>query len=158
MARTTAQDVASFFVRHRHEHGDTITNLHLQKFLYYAQAWFLAIYEEKLFDDRIEAWIHGPVQPGQYGRFKHNGWSPIADNIESVHLGPQVAAHLEEVLDVYGDYSAWDLERMTHAESPWLEARNGLPDDVSSSEIIRPESMRRYFYGRLQAQQEGDRS
>lgn len=58
-----ALDVAKYFLflaRNR-EAGDTISNLKIQKMLYYAQGYSLALFNKPLFDDRIEAWKHGPV-------------------------------------------------------------------------------------------------
>lgn len=144
-------DVASFFVRFRSEHGDTTTNLHLQKYLYYAQGWFLAIYDgEPLFDEQLEAWVHGPVQPETYEKFKEFRWNPITREIEYPQIDTNIRAYLEEVQKAYGHFSAWDLERMSHAEDPWTEARGGLPDDAPSNSVIPHESMRRYFRGRLE--------
>lgn len=159
MAKATAYDVASFLVRFRTEHGDTITNLHLQKYLYYAQGWFLAFSGgEPLFDERLEAWVHGPAQPGVYGRFKHYRWNPITEAIDPPALGSDVETHLEEVLNAYGHFSAWDLERMSHVEAPWIEARAGLADDAPSSNVISHESMRRYFVGRLEKHGEAEKA
>ncbi|OQY42717.1 MAG: hypothetical protein B6240_13665 [Desulfobacteraceae bacterium 4572_87] len=43
------------------EAGDLISNLKLQKLVYYAQGFYLALYDEPLFNEPIEAWTHGPV-------------------------------------------------------------------------------------------------
>jgi uncharacterized phage-associated protein len=56
-----------------------------------------------------------------------------------------LAAHLEEVLSVYGSMDAVALERMTHAEPPWQIERAGLPPDVPSRNIISNQSMRHYY-------------
>lgn len=51
-------------------HGN-ITHSKLQKLLYYCQAWHYTIFNEVLFDERIEAWAHGPVVPSQFSRFNN---------------------------------------------------------------------------------------
>ena len=66
MAISNAQDVANFFIGRFQEAQDPVTNLKLQKLLYYAQGWYLAFFDEPLFDERIEAWLHGPVVPPIY--------------------------------------------------------------------------------------------
>jgi uncharacterized phage-associated protein len=130
--------------------GDPITNLKLQKLLYYAQGWILALADRPLFDDRIEAWPHGPVVPPVYGEFKKWQWNPIAENPGVPELlAPNIIAHLDEIMQVYGVLTAFHLERLTHKEEPWLEARKGLAPDAPCNEIIKPESMRRYFKAQL---------
>jgi uncharacterized phage-associated protein len=60
---TTAQEVANYFIRRAHDSGEFISNLKLQKLLYYSQAWHLAIFDRRLFPERFQAWVHGPVIP-----------------------------------------------------------------------------------------------
>ncbi len=151
---SNVQDVADFFVWFCHDTGDFVSNLELQKYLYYAQGWYFAFYGKPLFTERIEAWVHGPVHPGTYRRFKHNSFQPIADEIEQPKLSKRVRKHLVDVYSAYDKFSAWDLERMAHAEDPWREARGDLPEDEPSRAVIPRESMRRYFSGRLRAQEE----
>ena len=70
-------DIADYFVRLANETGDYISNLKLQKLVYYAQAWYLAISDEALFEEDFEAWVHGPVIPELYQEYKSFGWRPI---------------------------------------------------------------------------------
>lgn len=156
MAVTTAWKVADFFVWFCHDHEDFISNLELQKYLYYAQGWYLALYDRPLFNEPLQAWVHGPAHAATYGRFKHNGWQPIGDAIDEPRLPRRVREHLVEVYSAYGKFSGWDLERMTHAEDPWREARGNLPEDESCQAVISRESMRRYFSGRLKTQESAE--
>jgi uncharacterized phage-associated protein len=55
MPITTPDAVADYFLWSARECGDLLTNLRLQKLVYYAQAWFLALYDEPLFDGEFEA-------------------------------------------------------------------------------------------------------
>jgi uncharacterized phage-associated protein len=150
MAETDASRVADYFISFSREHGDPISNLKLQKLLYYAQAWFLAIHGRPLFDERIEAWVHGPAVPPVYGRFKDWTWQPIAAEVSPpADLPPEIVAHLKEVMDTYGVLSAYELERMTHSEDPWKDARLGLPPDEASTVAIPAEAMARFYHSRL---------
>ena len=149
MAGTSAQTVANHFVE-LHRAGDGISNLKLQKLLYYAQAWHLALYDEPLFRDRIEAWVHGPVVPPVFGAFKHNGWQPIYSTVGSAVLPDRFEPHLTEVVKVYGGFTATELERMTHQESPWKEARGGIPNHRPSQAVITHAAMQRFYGSRLQ--------
>jgi uncharacterized phage-associated protein len=102
-------EVADYLIAFSHEHGDPVSNLKLQKLLYYAQAWQLALYDEPLFNDRIEAWVHGPVVPSVYRQYKEWAWMPIQHDPQPPALDSGVQAHLDEVMDVYGSMSAYQL-------------------------------------------------
>lgn len=145
MSKTTANDVADFLLYFAHDHGDTLTNLKLQKLAYYAQAWFLALNNEELFNDEFEAWVHGPVCVTLYHRFKRARWNPITENPEKPNLDEDICNHLQEVFSVFGKYSAFDLEQMTHSEDPWIHARGHLALDEASRSIIPKESMLQFY-------------
>ena len=77
MAR--AEHVARYFLWLSVESEPTpLTQLHLHKLLYYAQGWSLAAWGERLFDEAIQAWRHGPVVPSVYPSFADYGSSAIA--------------------------------------------------------------------------------
>lgn len=107
----------------------------LQKLLYYAYSWTLTLTNEsiddlrnKLFEENFEAWVHGPVIPEVYQRFKHYGYADIVlDEVHNVKFDEDIENILNQVWDVYGGYSGNELESITHQEKPWLIARNGLP-------------------------------
>lgn len=142
---TTASQIARYIVAHSQEVGDPVTNLKLQKLLYYVQGWNLGVNEAPAFPERLEAWVHGPVQPAVYGQYKHYRWNPIADEVAKPELPCDVEEIVKEVLEVYGADSGWELERRTHLEPPWLEARGDLPKDQESNRVISQDSMKRYF-------------
>jgi uncharacterized phage-associated protein len=127
-----------------------VTNLKLQKLMYYAQAWRLVFTGEPLFLESIEAWVHGPVVPSIFRRFRDYRWRPIdceVDPCESV----DIRRHIESVLNAYDRFDATQLERLTHCESPWIEARKGLDPDMSSRNVISHSAMRDYYSSRLAA-------
>lgn len=150
---TTASEVAECIIHFCAEHGDSVTNLKLQKLLYYCQAWYLAIHGEPLFKDSFEAWVHGPAIPHVYGDYKKHGFDPIPNAVKSKtkckDIPRSVMDHVAEVLKVYSRYSGYDLERLTHEEEPWIKARKGLPRDASSHNKISNEDMKRFYGARL---------
>lgn len=145
MAETTPQAVADYILRFAPAHGDFVTNLKLQKLAYYAQAWYLALYNKPLFDEEIQAWTHGPVIPSLYARYKAYGWQPIPPSEEMAELPQAVTEHLDEVLKVYAGLSAYQLECLTHQEMPWRAARKNIPSDAPSAAIISKEDMRKFY-------------
>jgi len=151
MAVATTNEVADWFIRFAHEVGDPITNLRLQKLMYYAQAWYLALNGEQLIPDAFEAWVHGPALPAVWERFSGYRWSPISEEVPEHRLPEQVESHLREIMEVYGGLMAWDLERMAHGEDPWRYAREGLPPDEESTNVISEERMKRFYAMRAAA-------
>lgn len=103
--------------------GDGISNLKLQKLVYYAQGFYGAVFGKPLFDEEISAWTHGPVVADLYRDYKQYGRNPIPSvsefNINS--LTKDEFELVEEVFEVFGQYSAWKLRNMTHEESPWID-------------------------------------
>ena len=120
------QEVANYFLNKLDiETEDCISNLKLQKLVYYAQGFVMAIKDKKLFNEPIEAWEHGPVVRVLYNKYKANGKSGImrTEGLEYPHLEqyPEIMEILDEVYQVYGQFSAWRLRDMTHDETPWLK-------------------------------------
>lgn len=119
-----ALDIAKYFLKKQEGREEEITHMKLQKLLYYAQGFHLALFDQPLFDDPIEAWPYGPVVRNVYNEYsKHSDRVIPAPAIFEAQLyTEQCAGLLDEVYDVYGQYSAWKLSDMTHAEPPWNEA------------------------------------
>jgi len=121
----------------------------LQKLLYYAQGWNLAVRQETLFPDDIEAWRYGPVVPPIYRRFKRYGSDIIPRNaIITVPENVLAKASLKLIDDViakYGDMSAGDLMRQTHDEPPWSETWGSGSPGESGNAVIEIDLIYRYF-------------
>lgn len=159
MGRTSAKTAAEWLIAAHHQSGDPISNLRLQKILYYVQAWHLALRDQALFDEDFQAWIHGPVVPSLYQDYKAFGSGSIApppidmDGDEPKFKFPALeqaaAEHINDVLKAYGDLSTWQLEQLTHHEQPWLDARGTLPVDAPCRNVISKESMRVFYKGQL---------
>lgn len=147
----TCFDIAEYFIWLANETGSFISNLKLQKLVYYAQAWHLALFNEPLFQEDFQAWVHGPVIPDLYHRYKQFSWRPI-DEEASPNFPEDILVFLEEVADEYFACDAYALEQMTHVEDPWLRAREGLPMDAPSNEVIRKEWMKEYYGSRVEVE------
>lgn len=142
----SASDVAKYIINAFHEKEDLITNLKLQKLLYYVQGWHLGLYNKAIFEEELQAWVHGPVSPNVYQQYKSYKWNPISEEIKDIYEFPlPIRKHINEVLDVYGMDTAWELERRTHLEDPWKFARGAIPLDAESEAKITKDSMRLFF-------------
>lgn len=146
----TASDVAEFFLAKANAVGEPITNLKLQKLVYYAQAWFLANKNKPLFEDDFEAWVHGPVQPSLYHVYKERGSAPIVTDLDikdvSEKFDDETFEFLNEVAEVYMPHGAYQLELMTHKEKPWIDARGSCEPDEKCNTVISKSAMEE-FYG-----------
>lgn len=136
----SAQDIADYFLALvDRDEGELLSNLKLQKLLYYAQGFYLALYDKPLFEDRIEAWTHGPVVPVVYHNYKKYGSDalPFPENFYIDKYDSETKNLLNEIYDSYGQYSAVYLRNLTHQEAPWINTDEG-------SEISL-EKMKNYF-------------
>lgn len=122
-----------------------ITPLKLQKLLYYAQAWSLVFRKKLLFSEEIEAWVHGPVVPSVYRRFKHYGFNNIANPSVKIELEEDTVRILDLVLNSYGTKSGKFLEYLSHSEYPWIQARKGLQSNHLSQRRISLQDMMNYY-------------
>ena len=116
----------------------------LHKLVYYVQAWSLAWHKRPAFEERIEAWKHGPVAPSLQAEMGYRASDSI---LRADPLSPEEAAHVDRVLVYYGHMSADHLIKLTHEEAPWCNARAGLAPTEPSSNEITTEAMQS-FYGR----------
>ena len=141
------QQVADYFLRVVEvEAGDVMTNLRLQKLVYYAQAWHLAITSRALFQEEIGAWVHGPVTPSLYFKYREAGGSALdAPEAWSINLSKESIGVLSEVWGTYSQYSAKRLEQITHSEDPWIDARAGYAPGDRCNVVIAKEAMRGYW-------------
>ena len=148
----TVLPVAYYFLKRAAAENVSITNLKLQKLVYYAGVWYFTIFGKKLFNDRIEAWIHGPAIPRLYGHFKGFGFNPILiEDIESKKLSFDSGQEklLDNIWNIYGKYDAAYLEALTHSESPWQEARKDLDPGMPSRRTIDLEKAKIFYAARL---------
>lgn len=135
----TSQEIANWFLSQA-----SMSPKKLQKMLYYAYSWVLTLtndssdcIENRLFKDNFEAWAHGPVLMDIYQEYKDNGYNNISKYEGNVvELPDEIDDILNQVMEVYGKYTADQLESITHQESPWINARHGLSPLESSNNII----------------------
>lgn len=143
--RYSIGDIAKYFLS-----KSSMTPKKLQKILYFSYSWYLAIMNDnkehltiKLFENNFEAWIHGPVDSSIYSEYKKYGADriPKLDGITN-NIQEEDMEILDEVWDVYGKYTANQLESISHQHDPWRITREtndcssfdwcnaSIPDDI----------------------------
>lgn len=141
----TCHNVADYFLAQQDEDsGDTISNLKLQKLVYYAQGFHLAIFDAPLFQEKIEAWTHGPVVPDLYHNFKKygSGSIPPCNNLDLSIFDDPTKSLLDEVYNIFNQFSGWALRNMTHEEAPWK-------NHEADASVIPLEEMKTFFKTRI---------
>lgn len=129
--------------------GEAMTQLSLQKMLYFSQGWHLAIRSESLFTEEVRAWRHGPVVREIYSRFRHYGDREIGEEAMLTQpdaiLSKATMEFLDRIWDSYSGYTAPQLVGLTHREGPWKTVRGPLGKDADSDDPIPEELMIEYF-------------
>ncbi|BAY47749.1 putative prophage protein [Scytonema sp. HK-05] len=146
-------NAARYFIVRAYEDGieAQMTNMKVQKLLYYSQSLHLALYNQPLFEEEIQAWRYGPVCPPAYrfySEFEANQL-PIPSKEFLLQIPDQKKELLEEVWEYFGGYHAYLLSDMTHVEFPWKKARKGLPPEASSTEPILLKDMKALGHQKL---------
>ena len=141
-----ALDVAAFLL----EQLGGMSAMKLQKLVYYAQAWSLALHKRPLFQQEIQAWSYGPVIPELYATHRRQfvvtrediGGAGNASEVKADTLALTVVGH---VVRSYGQKDGVQLSDLTHAEDPWRFARARVPELSRSQAIITHEAMQRFY-------------
>lgn len=134
-------EIANWFLN-----KSTMTQKKLQKLCYYAQAWCYALRGYRLIDSDFQAWVHGPVSPVLYEKFKGFGYDAIKISGQYIcHIEAEDVNLLEDVWETYGNQTGNALEALTHREIPWIEARKGYSENERCTVVISPESMSKYY-------------
>lgn len=138
-----------------------VTNLALQKLMYFMHGWLLASEGRPLVRGGFQAWEHGPVSKAVYGAFKGSGDQPITTRAKVIEYatGMERAARAEfaareldlmrAVLAAYGHLHPFELSNRTHEPgSPWHRVWTStevVPGMQIADELIREHFMDRRF-------------
>ena len=129
----------------------------LQKLCYYYKAWGLALYDEDLLPGvEFEAWVHGPVNPALYAKYRDFFWNeiPMVQDNSGVFTEQELEL-LSSIWLTYGGMTANALEAQTHVEIPWRQARLGLDEFAICTKPISNDDMKSY-YRELYENQQGE--
>ena len=150
-------DVSRYIINYSNLKDYGISNLKLQKILYFVQAYFLIQTSQPCFKDKIEAWDFGPVVPKAYCEYKQYGcgdiptvksyivfdendiWNTKRIEFEENYIDNDDKILINKVVDKFSDYSATDMVELTQHQTPWIDAI------LSQSNEIKNESIFEYF-------------
>lgn len=129
-----AEDVANYVIAYGMQIGHPVSNLQLQKILYYIQVYFLKKKGIPFFKDEIEAWQFGPVIPNVYYQYAVFGPAPITMfKTPKIDLEKEEKADLEQIVRKKAILSPWEMVADTHQKGKaWdmyykINERNVIP-------------------------------
>lgn len=141
----SVQDVADWFLNQ-----DTMTHKKLEKLIYLAYSYTLAILNQKLFDDKFYAYVHGPIVKQIYNKYQDYGLSEIG----KINIKPKFDADTEDVLEqvwqVYGKYDGIELESIVRQTMPWQKARQGISNLDGRGCKISQKDIADYFSSKIE--------
>lgn len=124
--------------------GELMSNLKLQKLLYYQQGFHLAVTDAPLFEEDVESWMYGPVVPEVYDHYSRYGSASLPVEVVDSEMSYDDEVLFNQVFEAYRDFSAIGLMNRTHTERPWIEA---VPHNRGT--VISKQSMKEFFKTQL---------
>lgn len=135
-----AIDAARYLIQRNLDAGVPITNLKLQKILYYVQGYSFRQLNSEAFSDPVYRWPYGPVVPSVYFAYNINRANEICelddlsiDSLKTLRAYDGIKNLVDAIDDACKGKSAAELVNMTHHESPWMEAADSK--EISKSSI-----------------------
>lgn len=153
-----ARAVANYFLDLSNEKEIQITNLKLQKLIFFVHGHFLADYKKPLVKNDFEAWDFGPVVKILYKNFKKFGPNPIKDKAQKFNpifrkkevvrynFPKEIEEFLEEIFSFYSRISSGQLVKMTHIEGgPWDVTKNHSQEKLNINLVIDDKLIQEHF-------------
>ncbi|RNC29834.1 MAG: hypothetical protein AWM53_00052 [Candidatus Dichloromethanomonas elyunquensis] len=104
---------------------EAMTNEKLQKLCYFAYAWYLTFFGERLFEEKFEAWENGPTCPELFEKYQLYGRMQIPrvqKRLDKIIEKKDLQEFLEAVYDAHGSLKTEELVLLTRSEEPWIKA------------------------------------
>jgi uncharacterized phage-associated protein len=154
-----ASDIAKFILSIPSPEDNDFSNMKLQKLCYYTQGLCTSMRGKPLFSERLCAWDHGPVVEVLYHQYKvHKAEAiPAVEDFDATAIDAADQKAVSDIVEHFGQFSAWGLRGMTHNEPPWAEAykrASGSEITIQSMvDFFRPQVSDEYvkrIYGQVQ--------
>lgn len=118
-----ALDVAKYIIQYSSENGNEITNLRLQKILYYIQGYFFKKFNAEAFSEYIYNWPYGPVVKDVYYEYNKFVASAITldESVLDIECSKKERELISVVIDKCFEYKPFELVNKTHQEEPWAK-------------------------------------
>lgn len=115
-----ALEIAKHIISKCFKEGVPVTNLRLQKLLYFIQLESYKVYGKQLFNNDIAAWQFGPVVPDVYYKYSVYAGMPILLQYDNLNLCNKVTNIVDDVIEKNKNIPIWKLVEITHKPNgPW---------------------------------------
>ena len=151
----TATAIANFFIEKGREEGKPVDQMKIQKLVYFAHGWYLAIAGKPLLNESVEAWRFGPVIPSLYHSLKYSGNQPIMKSIEVSGFdspsivdddSTELGLYLNRIWNLYSPLTGIQLSNMTHEEeAPWAKIAKEFGHQIPANKDIDDQLIKKYF-------------
>ena len=142
----SVQAVANAFIKIARQNKREITNIQLQKEVFFAHGWYLGIEHEPLVDETAEAWRYGPVFPSLYRDLRCYGSGAVTKALDTYDAIPEdsdIFDFLRAVYAKYSQYTPGELIDLTHRDgTPWAQCRESYNSDIPNRVIEQ-------YYGKM---------
>lgn len=116
-------DISKYIIKYCMKKKYNITNLRLQKVLYYVQGYFYRSYDQMAFSQEIVAWTYGPVVPESYYNFCSFGRDELClqenEDYDFSMISQEEKTRINQIVDKCNTFSVTELVDKTHSEEPW---------------------------------------
>lgn len=140
---STLEKVALYVLNSKYE----ITNMSLQKLLYYIEAFAELFLNRSIYESAPQAWMYGPVYRTIYDKYKEFGKNPIVVDLKdyATDIDSKLVCVIDYVMENFGIYNGTVLKEFTHAEDPWINAHSGYGKSEICEVEISHDSIKKYF-------------
>lgn len=152
----SATAIANFFIEKGMQEGKPVDQMKVQKLVYFAHGWHLAIAGKPLLNEAIEAWRFGPVIPSLYHSLKHSGNQSITKPIETAAFDSalvndgnnELVLFLNRIWSLYSPFTGIQLSNMTHEEeTPWAKIAKESNNQIPANKGIDDNLIKSFFSG-----------
>lgn len=120
-------NISKYVIKFFNDRNKNITNLKLQKILYYIQGYFYKHFDKGAFTDEIYAWTYGPVVPYVYYEYSINRMLPLNcdEQFVTLNCNEDEIKVIRSVMEKCENITSYELVEKTHSEYPWQTAEKG---------------------------------
>lgn len=130
--------VANFIIDIAIEKDNPVTNLKLQKIMFFLQGYCLSKYNTPLIDGSFSKWRYGPVEEEVYREFKYYGSAPIESKSvyfdkekiefysEKIELSNEFKEKLQGIISKILDSETWELANLTQSHNSWKDFKDEI--------------------------------